>query len=135
MRTKHTLRVLAAIVATAGFFAASAVADASPFAPNQGIGDLSNRIGTIGSTVPPNGDVNPYGVAVVPMSTGDLVANDVLVSNFNNSKNLQGTGTTIVEVSPHGAMRVFAHINASKLPGPCPGGIGLTTALAVTSSG
>jgi hypothetical protein len=35
--------------------------------------------------------VNPYGVAVVPASTGRLVAGDVLVSNFNNHRNLQGT--------------------------------------------
>src|SRR5215475_15967387 len=56
----------------------------------------------IASTVPANGDVNPYGVAVVPTSTGSLVKGDVLVSNFNNSGNLQGTGTTIVQISPGG---------------------------------
>jgi len=66
---------------------------------------------------------------------GDLVRDDVLISNFNNRQNLQGTGTTIVELSPRGAMHVFAHIDASKLPGACPGGVGLTTALAVTSTG
>jgi len=32
-------------------------------------------------------------------------------------------------------MRVFAHVNAHRLPGECPGGVGLTTALAVTRSG
>src|SRR5947209_3024775 len=55
------------------------------------------------STVPANGDVNPYGVAFVPASFpggGVLNPGDVLVSNFNNSKNLQGTGTTIVRVTP-----------------------------------
>ena len=40
---------------------------------------------TLSSTVPVNGDVNPYGVAVVPVTKGVLVANSVLVSNFNNS--------------------------------------------------
>jgi len=52
------------------------------------------------STVPPNGDVNPYGVAFVPAGfpTGTVNRGDILVSNFNNKKNLQGTGTTIVDV-------------------------------------
>ncbi|HEU5215659.1 MAG TPA: hypothetical protein VFU30_08975, partial [Gaiellaceae bacterium] len=57
-----------------------------------------DTIDTVGSTVPANGDVNPYGVAVAPVSKGRLVRGDVLVSNFNNSANLQGTGTTIVEI-------------------------------------
>src|SRR5579864_3985784 len=57
------------------------------------------------STVPANGDVNPYGVAFVPEGVargGKLHAGDVLVSNFNNSNNLQGTGSTIVAISPNG---------------------------------
>jgi hypothetical protein len=90
---------------------------------------------TVASTVPSNGDVNPYGVAIVPTSTGNLVKGHVLVSNFNNSANLQGTGTTIVDIAPDGAASLFAWINASTLPGPCPGGVGLTTALAVLRSG
>jgi DNA-binding beta-propeller fold protein YncE len=59
----------------------------------------------------------------------------VLVSNFNAVSNLQGTGTTIVEISPTGSRRVFAHIDPSKLPGRCPGGVGLTTALSVLPLG
>lgn len=90
---------------------------------------------TIASTIPKNGDVNPYGVAVVPHSIGKLVAGDVLVSNFNNKKNLQGTGTTIVQISPNGTLSLFAQINAQQLPGVCPGGAGLTTALAVLQRG
>jgi len=57
------------------------------------------------------------------------------VSNFNASSNSQGTGTTIVDVSPGGALSLFAQIDPTKLPGPCPGGVGLTTALAVLRSG
>ena len=71
----------------------------------------------VASTVPSNGDVNPYGVAVVPRSTGALVSGHILVSNFNNSNNLQGTGTTIVDISPNGTLKVFAQISASGLPG------------------
>jgi hypothetical protein len=90
---------------------------------------------TVGSTVPFNGDVNPYGVTVVPHSTGDLQAGAVLISNFNAASNLQGTGSTIVEMAPNGALTLFAHLRASKLPGPCPGGVGLTTALSVLPHG
>jgi len=90
-------------------------------------------ITTIASTVPYNGDVNPYGVALVPQTTGKLTKNHILVSNFNNSANLQGTGTTIMDISPEGAASVFAHI--SWLPGSCPGGVGLTTALVVLRAG
>ncbi|HEV2361491.1 MAG TPA: hypothetical protein VGS21_07305, partial [Acidimicrobiales bacterium] len=84
----------------------------------------------VASTVPSNGDVNPYGVAVVPATVGNLVAGDVLISNFNNSKNLQGTGSTIMEVSPTGAVKVFA-----SLAGQTTAHVGLTTALAVFRNG
>jgi len=99
------------------------------------IGPL-NKVSTIASTVPGSGDQNPYGTFVVPTSVGNLVQGDILVSNFNNGANLQGTGTTIMEVSPDGkTVNVFAQINASSLPGKCPGGVGLTTALVVLQRG
>jgi sugar lactone lactonase YvrE len=63
------------------------------------------------STIPSNGDVDPLGVAVVPAgfpTGGTLSAGDVLVSNFNDNLNLQGTGSTIVAVTPSGqATRFF----------------------------
>ena len=96
---------------------------------------LSGSISTISSTVPPNGDVNPYGVFRIPRTVGKLTRGNILISNFNNSANLQGTGTTIVQISPTGGFSVFAQIDASALPGPCPGGVGLTTALVVLRSG
>lgn len=92
-------------------------------------------ISTISSTVPSNGDVNPYGVFLIPESAGKLVKGNILVSNFNNSGNKQGTGTTLVQISPSGAFSLFAQIDPSALPGPCPGGVGLTTALVVLQSG
>jgi hypothetical protein len=95
----------------------------------------SGGISVVASTVPANGDVNPYGIVVVPRSTGALVEGNLLVSNFNNSANLQGTGTTIVQITPDGTVSLFAQIDAHKLPGPCPGGVGLTTALSVLRSG
>jgi hypothetical protein len=93
------------------------------------------NIKTIASTVPSNGDVNPYGIAVVPGTIGSLTQGNILISNFNNSNNLQGTVTTIVQISPAGAVSLFAQIDGTKLPGLCPGGIGLTTALVVLKTG
>src|ERR1700710_1122768 len=94
-----------------------------------------HTIRTLASTVPANGDVNPYGVAIVPTSKGRLQRGHVLVSNFNNKANMQGTGTTIVDISPDGSVGLFAQISAASLPGPCPGGVGLTTALVVLRAG
>ncbi|MBV8194624.1 MAG: hypothetical protein JOY80_03770 [Candidatus Dormibacteraeota bacterium] len=72
---------------------------------------------------------------------GALVAGDVLVSNFNNSPstpgggNLQGTGSTIVQVSPSADSETqFAHLTPARLHGACPGGVGLTTALGILNS-
>jgi hypothetical protein len=88
---------------------------------------------TLGSTVPSNGDVNPYGIARVPRTMGRLVEGRFLVSNFNNAANEQGTGTTIVQMQPNGAMQLFAQIDPSSVS--CPGGVGLTTALVALRSG
>ena len=97
--------------------------------------EASHTITTIASTVPANGDVNPYGIVVVPQTTGKLVKGNLLISNFNASSNFQGTGTTIVQITPSGNRTLFAHINAAHLPGTCTGGVGLTTALVVLRSG
>jgi hypothetical protein len=96
------------------------------------IGPL-NTIATLSTTIPSNGDVNPYGVARVPETRGALIAGDFLISNFNNAANLQGAGTTIVEIAPNGAFRPFAQIDPADVS--CPGGIGLTTALVALRSG
>ena len=94
-----------------------------------------HAVKTIASTVPPNGDVNPYGIAIVARTVGALTAGDFLVSNFNAKSNDQGTGSTIVEISPAGRLSVFAHISEHSLPGACPGGVGLTGALGVLPHG
>jgi hypothetical protein len=92
-----------------------------------------NTVTTVSTTVPGNGDVNPYGIARVPRTAGSLVEGRYLISNFNNGANAQGTGTTIVQIAPNGAFSLFATIDASKVA--CPGGIGLTTALVALKSG
>ena len=82
------------------------------------------------STMPGTGDQNPYGVAFVPEGfapDGPLSPHDVLVSNFNNGMNVQGTGSTIMQVKQSGAP---ASVFFQGSPG-----LGLTTALGVMKSG
>jgi hypothetical protein len=126
--------IAAAALAVAPAAGAQARSTASPHG-HQSFISRFHKISTIASTVPGNGDVNPYGVAVVGRSQGNLNRGSVLISNFNNKKNLQGTGTTIVQVSPGGMRTTFARISARHLPGACPGGIGLTTALSILHGG
>jgi hypothetical protein len=115
-------------------FATAALLPGMAAAKSPAFLNTLNTQTVVSSTVPANGDINPYGIAVVPRSTGRLVNGDVLVSNFNNSGNAQGTGTTIVQISPKGAVTVFASIMATDVP-KCIGGVGLTTALVVLRSG
>jgi hypothetical protein len=98
--------------------------NSSPIIPN-----LGNAPEQITSTIPPNGDLNPYGVAFVPQDFqggGQLAPGDILVSNFNDSSNVQGTGATIVRITPNGQQSVFFQ---------GPDGLGLTTALGVLPQG
>jgi hypothetical protein len=127
------MRLSTALAATLACLAALAPQTAGAF-DRPFIGQFST-VTQLGSTVPANGDVNPYGIANVNTSVGALVRGDILVSNFNNSENEQGTGTTIVQLTPTGSLSVFAKIDPSTLPGPCPGGVGLTTALAILPGG
>ncbi|MHB1305146.1 MAG: hypothetical protein ACYCZB_17035 [Acidiphilium sp.] len=86
------------------------------------------------SSIPANGDENPYSLIVAPVTAGAIRQGDVLFDNFNNRKNFQGTGTTIMQYDPTTkATRLFADVPAN-LPA-CPGGIGLTTAMTMLKSG
>ena len=125
---RFTLAAVGMAAVTGAALTATASALAAPGVHSAFIGHF-HHTSKVASTVPRNGDVNPYGVVVVRRSQGRLRQGDILVSNFNNSKNLQGTGSTIVEISPSGRRIVFAHITRASLPGRCNGGIGLTTAL------
>lgn len=138
MHRRHVPRLVPIRIATAltalVTFALALTAPAAEARASSFIGGF-RTVSTIASTVPGNGDVNPYGITVVPQTTGALVRGDILVSNFNDRANLQGTGTTIVEISPGGHRSIFAQIKVSDLPGACPGGVGLTTALVALKSG
>jgi hypothetical protein len=133
-RTVRTIGALACLLACAALAPAGAAAFERSFLSSL------NTVRTVGETKPANGDQNPYGIVVVPVTTGSLVAGNILISNFNNAGeaptgNLQGTGTTIVELTPAGHLKLFAQLNAATLPGECEGGVGLTTALAVLPQG
>jgi hypothetical protein len=86
------------------------------------------------STMAANGDQNPYGVAFVPPGTpsgGKLHVGDILVSDFNNATipgggNVQGTGSSIVQVTPSGKTTTF--FQGKSL-------LGLNTALGVLPGG
>jgi hypothetical protein len=134
MSGKRAVAALACLLACAVFAPASATAFETSFLSSL------KSVKTVGATVPANGDLNPYGIVVVPVTAGALHAGDILISNFNNggetpTGNLQGRGTTIVELTPAGHLKLFAQIDAKALPGECPGGVGLTTALAVLPQG
>jgi hypothetical protein len=115
--------------------ASAPAADASAAAANTSFLAPLKTASTLASTVPANGDVNPYGIALVPSSTGRLTAGNLLISNFNDKANNQGAGTTIMQITAAGRQSVFATLTASRLPGGCPGGVGLTTALSVVPGG
>jgi len=86
------------------------------------------------STIPDNGDLNPYAVIVAPVSAGTIHQGDILVDNFNNLSNLQGTGTSIIAIDPNShESRLFADLSPHEAA--CPGGIGLSTAMAMLKSG
>jgi len=91
------------------------------------------------STIPANGDLNPYGVAFVPLNFpegGAISPGDILVSNFNNAATkanpggLQGMGTTIVKLTPD--VVTPAGTAATFFTSPA---IGLTTALSALQRG
>lgn len=128
MQTVHASHrlcsTLGLAVCTALMSGSGAAAADEPFLPR-----LTNS-----STIPANGDLNPYGVAFVPSGFpdgGELAGGDVLVSNFNNGNNIQGTGTTLIRFHPHGPLAPPGTADAfftSRLPG-------LSTALGVLRQG
>jgi len=100
----------------------------------RGLLETIHRHVTLTSTVTDNGDLNPYAVVVVPETVGKLQKNDVLVDNFNNISNLQGTGGTIIAYTPS-AKKTALFAKVPQHLAQCPGGVGLTTAMAVLKTG
>jgi len=140
MSLRRRLTVAAATVgalAAAGLAAATA-AQAQPDGSATYLSHFANESLVSSAASPQNGDQNPYGVFIVQQSAGRLHEGNILVSDFNNNNaggNLQGTGHTIVQITPRGRLSVFATINPASLHPACPGGVGLTTALEVLPGG
>ncbi|WP_321949505.1 hypothetical protein [Paraburkholderia sp. J10-1] len=117
--------------------AAAAVLAGAPLAAHadpQGLLETVKHHTTLINTVPDNGDQNPYAIFVAPVSAGTVKEGDVLVDNFNNAANLQGTGSTIIDYHPDTKqMTLFATIPRDLKE--CPGGVGLSTAMTMLKSG
>jgi hypothetical protein len=91
----------------------------------------------VSSTVPSNGDLNPYGIAFVPSgfpNGGKISPGDVLVSNFNDMNNCQGQGTTIIQYTPSNSNDSVASPNTATQFFASPQ-LGLSTALGVLKGG
>jgi hypothetical protein len=128
MTLRHTLlrtgTAVFAVVATAG------VVHAEP----QGLLETVHHHATLASTVTDNGDLNPYAVVVAPVSAGKIAKDDVLVDNFNNLSNLQGTGTTIVGYRPS-TKQTYLFAKLPQHLAQCPGGVGLSAAMTMLKTG
>jgi hypothetical protein len=113
------------------FFAGSLLLLTASTVMAQGVPFLPPPVETV-TTVASNGDLNPYGVAFVPpyFPKGGLISSgDILVSNFNASSNLQGSGTTIIDVvGQAGAPSPILYFQSASPAG-------LTTALNVLRAG
>ncbi|MEX3929575.1 hypothetical protein AB4Y36_37070 [Paraburkholderia sp. BR10936] len=128
--TAHAVRSALALAAAAALAGAPLAAHADP----QGLLETVKHHTTLINTVPDNGDQNPYAIFVAPVSSGAVKEGDVLVDNFNNAANLQGTGSTIIDYRPDTKqMSLFATIPRDLKE--CPGGVGLSTAMTMLKSG
>ena len=123
----HSLRRAAVLLC---FGATCLTSSAEP----KGFLETIHKHKTLASSVTDNGDLNPYAVIVAPVSSGAIEKDDVLIDNFNNISNLQGTGTTIVDYRPGTKeTKLFAKVPQNLKD--CPGGVGLTTAMTMLKSG
>ena len=93
-----------------------------------------HRQTTLTTTVPDNGDQNPYAIVVAPVSAGAIQKGDVLVTNFNNDEQPAGARHDDRRLQP----RDQEADDLRRAPAPsagCPGGVGLTTAMTMLKSG
>jgi len=127
--------VVAALLLACGALVAATIL-AAPAHADQPAGFLETvrKHVTLTTTVPENGDQNPYAIVVAPVSVGRVKKDDVLIDNFNDLSNLQGLGTTIVDYNPSTKQTTLFAKLERHLP-QCPGGVGLTTAMTMLKTG
>ena len=100
----------------------------------RGFLETVHKHSTVTSTVPDNGDQNPYALVVAPVTVGKIRKDDLLIDNFNNLSNLQGLGTSIVDYNPSTKQTTLFTKVPHTLP-QCPGGVGLSTAMTILKAG
>ena len=61
-----------------------------PHGSREGFLETIHRHTMLTSTVPDNGDQNPYAIVVAPVSAGKIQKDDVLVDNFNDTQQPAG---------------------------------------------
>lgn len=93
MTRRNISTVLVGTALTAALISSSVAVNA---ATDDGLTSLADH--TIGSTVAPNGDTNPYSLSVVPANYtgGPLFPGDVLVGDVNDANGVQGQGRSIL---------------------------------------
>jgi hypothetical protein len=122
------------LIAALAMAAPTLAISSNAVAEQKGLLETIKRHSLLTSTVPANGDQNPYAIVIAPVSAGKIQKDEVLVDNFNDRNNLQGLGTTIVKYNMASKqLTLFAAIPRN-LP-ECPGGVGLTTAMTMLKSG
>ena len=128
-----TTAVAAASVTAAGLVMGPA-AGATP-TPSSPFIARFHKLTNIASTVPGNGDVNPYGVAVVEQSRGRSTVATSWSATLTTRRISRAQAPRSSRSRPAGIRTLFSHVRASQLPGKCPGGVGLTTALVALRGG
>ena len=134
---RHSTRrspILASTIVALSLAASAVLADLALADEPRGFLETVHKHLTLTTTVPDNGDQNPYAVVVAPVSAGKVQLDDVLIDNFNDLSNLQGLGTTIVDYNPATRRTTLFAALPRHLP-QCPGGVGLTTAMTIFQSG
>ncbi|HVM65129.1 MAG TPA: hypothetical protein VMU14_09735 [Acidimicrobiales bacterium] len=104
---RHRRAAAVAITALAGGSVAIALtAGAANAAPNVHARHFLDK--AVASLVAPNGDRDPFGIAVVPITAGKLTAGNLLVDEFSDTNGTVGAGTTVLQVNPTtGSTSVF----------------------------
>jgi hypothetical protein len=95
------LAVLAALGASATVAVVAATSSAAPAygaMATGGIGAAPDK--TVASLIAPDGDRDPFGIAIVPLTMGKLTAGNLLVAEFGDKQGTAGAGTTILQVNP-----------------------------------
>jgi hypothetical protein len=79
---------------------------------------LDKKQVVIGSTIDPKyHQLNPYGLAVASKTSGHLTKGDLVVCNFNDKQNGQGTGFTVVALHPAPGSKARLIVADKKLTG------------------